>query len=225
MKRLVAAGVGALAVFALAGSAVAADMPRRAAPAPVTKAPAYMPYNWTGFYLGINGGYGWGNSSFSGIPGTGDFDVKGGLVGGTLGYNWQAGRAVFGLETDLAWSGMNGSAACGAFTCNTENNYLGTVRGRIGYAWDRFMPYVTGGLAYGDIKAGTTGFAMASDTRFGWTLGVGAEFAIAGPWTAKLEYLYADLGDVTCGAGCSPTPPQTVDFTANIVRAGINYRF
>ncbi|MGE0563139.1 MAG: outer membrane protein [Pseudolabrys sp.] len=224
MKRLVSAGVGALATFAVVGSALAADLPRRPAPAPVAKAPIYAPYNWTGLYVGLNGGYGWGTSSFSGATGTGDFNVNGGLLGGTLGYNWQVGHAVFGLETDLGWSGMKDSAACGAFTCETKNTWLGTTRGRIGYAWDRFMPYITGGVAYGNVKATTLGVGSASDTRFGWTVGAGVEVAVSGPWTAKLEYLYADLGDFNCGT-CTATPPSNVDFTTNIVRAGLNYRF
>jgi outer membrane immunogenic protein len=226
MKRLVLAGLGALAIVAAAGSANAADMPRRAAPAPapVYKAPPYQAYNWTGLYAGINGGYGFGNSNVSGFPGTGDFDVNGGMVGGTLGYNWQTGPVVFGLETDLDWSGMKGSAACGAFNCETKNTWLGTTRGRIGYAWDRFMPYITGGAAYGNVKASSL-LGSTSDTNFGWTVGAGAEFALAGNWTAKLEYLYADLGDVDCGAACTLTPPANVDFHTNIVRAGLNYRF
>jgi outer membrane immunogenic protein len=226
MKRLILAGVGALAIMAAAGSANAADMPRRAAPAPapVYKAPAYQTYNWTGFYAGINGGYGFGNSSVSGFPGTGDFDVNGGMVGGTLGYNWQTGPVVFGLETDLDWSGMKGSAACGAFSCETKNTWLGTTRGRIGYAWDRFLPYVTGGVAYGNVKAASA-LGSTSDTRVGWTVGAGAEFALAGNRTAKLEYLYADLGDFNCGGACTLTPPASVDFHTNIVRAGLNYRF
>lgn len=223
MKRMVLAGLGVLAMFAAVGSANAADMPRRAAPAPVYKAPAYAPYNWTGFYAGVNAGYGWGDSSFSGVGGTGGFDVDGGLIGGQLGYNWQMGRAVFGLETDLDWSNVKGSAACGVVNCETKNTWLGTTRGRIGYAFDRVMPYITGGAAYGNVKA-SSALGSADDTRFGWTLGAGAEFAIAGPWTAKVEYLYADLGDFTCNT-CTATPPANVEYKTNIVRAGLNYRF
>jgi outer membrane immunogenic protein len=212
MKRVLFAGVG-LVALALAGTAGAADLPRRVAqPA---AAPVYMPvaYNWTGFYAGIAGGWGFGKSSWKdSLGGTGDFDVSGGLVGGTLGYNWQNGPAVFGIETDLSWADINGTtnATC-PLGCKTQNGWLGTTRGRLGYAVDRWMPFVSGGVAYGDIKASTPGFPGNSDTRVGWTVGAGAEFALPGNWTAKGEYLYVDLGDV--------------NFTSHIVRAGLNYRF
>ena len=84
--------------------------------------------------------------------------------------------------------------------CQTKNNWLGTVRGRVGYAWDRVMPYVTGGLAVGDIEANQAGFAGVHDTNVGWTAGGGVEAALAGNWTAKLEYLHVDLGHINCGA-------------------------
>ena len=124
-----------------------------------------------------------------------DFNTSGGLVGGTLGYNYQMGQAVFGLEGDIDWSNIRGSAsACAGTTCETRNDWLGTARGRIGYAFDRFMPYVTGGAAFGDIKASAAGIGDANETKAGWTVGGGVEAAIAGPWTAKVEYLYVDLG-------------------------------
>ena len=224
MKRVVLAGMVALAAVSMLGAASAADLPR---PMPA-KAPAYVPpagYNWTGFYAGINGGGGWGTSEWSGPGGnTGNFDISGGLVGGTVGYNWQMGQAVFGLEGDLDWSNIRGStnaAVCGT-SCETRNNWLGTVRGRIGYAFDRFMPYVTGGLAVGDIKADLAGAGSTTTTKAGWTVGAGLEAAIAGPWTAKVEYLYTDLGKGSCDV-C--TGGADVNFRSNIVRAGINYRF
>jgi len=223
MKRFVFASFGVLSMIAAMGSAHAADMSRRQAMP--TKAPAYLAYNWTGAYIGINAGGGWGRSSFDGVPSTGTFNVRGGVVGGTLGYNWQSGAAVLGLETDLDWSGLRGSAPCGALSCETRNNWIGTARGRIGYAFDRFMPYLTGGLAYGNIKASTTGFAGASDANVGWTIGTGVEFAVAGPVTAKIEYLYADLGRFDCGTSCTGTPPQDVRLNTNLVRAGLNVRF
>jgi outer membrane immunogenic protein len=225
MKRVVFASVSLLALVA-AGAAGAADLPRRTEMP--TKAPAYLAqaYNWTGPYLGINAGGGWGRSSFDGTPPTGDFNVSGALIGGTLGYNWQAGAIVYGLEGDLDWSSIRGSAPCGALSCETRNSWLGTVRGRLGYAAaNGFMPYVTGGLAVGDVKASVTGLAGARQTRAGWTLGAGAEFALSGPWTAKLEYLYADLGKFDCGTSCGTVAPDNVKFRANILRAGLNYRF
>jgi outer membrane immunogenic protein len=219
MKRLVLAGVSAVAVVTMMASAHAADMPRRSAmPA---KAPMYMApgYNWTGVYAGINGGYGWGTSNFSAPLSTGDFNTKGGQIGGTLGYNYQAGQVVFGLEGDLDWSDVKGSAACGALNCETKNTWLGTARGRIGYAFDRFMPYVTGGLAVGGVKNSATGLGSSTTTKAGYALGGGLEAALTGPWTAKVEYLYADLGDSSAPSGADAS------FKSNTVRAGLNYRF
>jgi outer membrane immunogenic protein len=228
MKRFVLAGLGALAMVSMIGAANAADMGRRVQqPMPVKAAPAYAPYNWTGFYVGINGGGGWGTSQWSNVGGAVDFNTSGGLVGGTLGFNYQIGQTVVGLEGDLDWTnirGSTGSGICVGGTCETKNSWLGTVRGRIGYAFDRFLPYLTGGLAVGDIKATPVGLGSSTETKAGWTLGGGLEFAVAGPWTAKVEYLYVDLGKTTCETGVCGTPTD-VDFRANVVRAGLNYRF
>jgi outer membrane immunogenic protein len=220
MKRLVLAGIGALALVSMAGAAQAADIARRQV-MPV-KAPAYVQaYNWTGAYIGINGGGGWGRSDASAPFGSGGFNTSGGLVGGTLGYNWQAGQAVFGVEGDLDWSNIRGSSTCGggAFSCETKNQWLGTARGRIGYAFDRFMPFVTGGLAVGDIKSTVGGVGSSDTTKAGWTVGGGLEAAISGPLTAKIEYLYADLGRANSVLG------SDTRFNTNLVRAGLNYRF
>jgi outer membrane immunogenic protein len=215
MKRILLASVGLLALGV--ASASAADI-QRAMPA---KAPVYVApiYNWTGFYVGINGGGGWGHSDFS-APFTGSSNMSGGLVGGTFGYNWQMNQVVLGLETDIDWSNIRGSSACGfGFSCETKNTWLGTFRGRLGYAADRFMPYVTGGLAYGGVKTSVAGFGDSSTSKAGWALGGGVEFAIAGPWTAKVEYLYVDLGRTSSVLG------SDASFRTNIVRAGLNYRF
>lgn len=216
MKRLVLASV---AVAALMGAANAADMPRRAAMP--TKAVQYnAPYNWTGAYIGINGGGGWGRTNFSAPATSGDFNTSGGLIGGTIGYNYQVNQAVFGLEGDLDWSNIRGSSACGVgLNCETRNNWLGTARGRIGYAFDRFMPYVTGGLAVGGVKNSISGAGDSSSSKAGYALGGGLEAALAGPWTAKVEYLYVDLGRTSAPLG------SDARFKANTVRAGLNYRF
>ena len=219
MKRVVLAGMGALAMVTMMGAANAADLSRRhAMPA---KAPAYVVpgYNWTGFYAGINGGYGFGHSEWSNPAGTSGFDIDGGVVGGTIGYNYQVNKIVFGLEGDIDWSGIEGSTACGATTCQTRNNWLSTVRGRMGYSFDRFMPYVTGGLAIGDIETSIGGIGGGRDTQVGWTVGGGVEAALDGPWTAKLEYLYVDLGRGGTVLG------SDAEFKSHIVRAGLNYRF
>jgi outer membrane immunogenic protein len=223
MKRMIFAGLIVLAVGAVAGSAAAADLiPRYSQP--YVKAPTYNPvFSWTGFYLGLNGGGGWGRSSWDR---TGNLDLSGGVIGGTAGFNWQTGQVVFGVEGDIDWSGVSGTTTtlCAA-GCATRNDWLGTVRGRLGYAFDRFLPYVTGGLAAGDIRAATPGFAGASQTNVGWTLGVGVEAVIVGNWSAKAEYLHVGLGNFNCGLACGLVTPDNVSLQADLVRGGVNYRF
>jgi len=222
MKRLVLA-FAALAVWA--GTAAAADLSRGPAPAPYYKAPELVPvYNWSGFYIGINGGGGWGTSTWTT---GGSFNTSGGLIGGTVGYNYQMNQVVLGVEGDIDWANISGTrtaAGVCAFGCTTKDSWLATVRGRVGYAADRFMPYLTGGLALGDIKASLPGFTGGSTTNAGWTIGGGIEFAIVGHWTAKAEYLYVDLGSFNCGLSCGAVT-QNVSFTTNLLRGGVNYRF
>jgi len=222
MKRLVLA-FAALAVWV--GTAAAADLSRGPAPAPYYKAPELAPvYNWSGFYIGINGGGGWGTSTWTT---GGSFNTSGGLIGGTVGYNYQMNQVVLGVEGDIDWANISGTrtaAGVCAFGCSTKDSWLGTVRGRVGYAADRFMPYLTGGLALGDIKASLPGFTGGSTTNAGWTIGGGIEFAIVGHWTAKAEYLYVDLGSFNCGLSCGAVT-QNVSFTTNLLRGGVNYRF
>lgn len=192
----------------------------KAPPAPVV-APAY---NWSGFYLGANGGGGWSTSHWDSVGSTNGSGV---VVGGTAGLNWQTGRAVFGLEGDIDWSNVKGSttsAACPA-GCTTQNDWLATVRGRAGYAFDRVMPYVTGGLAVGDIKASTPGFAGVNQTNAGWTAGGGLEFALSNNWTAKAEYLHVDLGNMNCGFNCGTTANNNVSLREDLVRGGLNFKF
>jgi outer membrane immunogenic protein len=217
MKRVF--GVSVVALLALGVQANAADLGRRPMAAP---APVYAPvYNWTGLYIGVNGGGGWGDSHWTGQ--TSRFSTSGGMIGGTAGYNWQFGQTVFGLEADIDWANIRGTGFC-TFGCETKADWLGTVRGRLGYAWDRFMPYVTGGLAFGNIQANPAfGFAGDSTTNAGWTIGAGVEFALAQNWTAKVEYLHYDLGSFTCTT-CAPVATK-VDFNADVVRGGVNFRF
>ena len=220
MKRFVLALVG---WAALTGSVAAADL-ARPVPQPYYQAPvAAQLYNWTGFYIGVNGGGAFGRSAWD--P-TGHFNMSGGIVGGTVGYNYQFGQAVVGVEGDIDWAGISGTTnnLC-PLGCKTSDSWLSTVRGRLGYAADRFMPFVTGGAAFGNIQATTPGFIGASSSQVGLTVGAGLEFAIAGNWTAKAEYLYVDLGKFTCGLSCGVLPTNNVSFTANLVRASVNYRF
>jgi outer membrane immunogenic protein len=224
MIKTFAAGCFAIGALMSAQCAVAADL----SVAPLYKAPlpAMAPaYNWSGFYLGINGGGGWGHSNWD--TSSDRIGLSGGLVGGTAGYNWQIGSAVLGLEGDIDWANLKGTSSstlCPA-GCSTSDTWLSTVRGRAGYAFGGVLPYLTGGLAVGDIRAATPGFAGASNTSAGWTAGGGIEFALPGNWSAKAEYLYVDLGKFNCGTACNGLPTDNVSMHDNVVRAGVNYRF
>jgi outer membrane immunogenic protein len=216
------------------------------------KAPPMVPavFSWTGGYGGIAGGYGWGHSDQTDpgiapppvVPddggqmggGDGHFSVNGGLLGGTLGYNRQQGPLVFGFEGDFSWADIKGqSDVCGPTTvtphsCGTKLDALGTFRGRVGYAAGangNWLFYATGGLAIGDVRGwDALTPASGSDWRAGWTVGAGVETAFAPNWTVKLEYLYVDLGKAQV-FNIVPGVPESVGFTANILRAGINYKF
>lgn len=126
---------------------------------------------------------------------------------------------MFGIEGDIDASWIKGDTACGVLSCEVKNDGLSTLRGRLGYAAGRFMPYVTGGGAFGDIKTSVSGIGSANETKAGRTVGGGLEAALSGPWSAKLEYLYVDLGRGGTIAGAD------AKFQTNIVRAGLNYRF
>jgi outer membrane immunogenic protein len=229
MKKFIAMAA-AIAAFGFVGSANASDLPVKARP---YRAPVGAPASsWTGLYVGINGGYAWGRSSWTNTATnitTGDFDLTGGMVGGTIGINYQIGSWVLGMESDLDASWLKGSTTNLCLGgCATENKWFGTARGRLGYAWDSWMVYGTGGAAFADRKMTPSAPDTFTDrSSVGWTAGAGVEYAFAGPWSAKLEYLYADLGKVSCasatcvfGGGIDVTTMRT-----SIIRAGLNYRF
>jgi outer membrane immunogenic protein len=221
MNRVFQSITSILLFAAAAQTATAADLPRRPPPEYAVKAPVYRVFDWTGFYAGINAGYGWGSSHYDfGAAGIDRFNTNGGLAGGTVGYNYQFGQTVLGIEGDFDWANLNGNGACVAGSCQTKIDWLSTVRGRLGYAFDRFMPFVTAGAAFGDVKTGIPGVGFQSDTRAGWTVGGGAEYAVAPNWTIKAEYLYVDLGKSSCNV-CG----ANVKVDENIVRAGLNYKF
>jgi outer membrane immunogenic protein len=183
----------ALAAFAVAPSANAADMPVRGPMYKYAPAPAPV-FNWTGFYVGAHGGYGFGD--FLGN------DIDGFAGGFQLGYNWQLSpNIVFGLEGDITLSDINTIA----FGFPYHIDYLGTVRGRLGYAWDRAMLYGTGGVAF---TRASLGGVHGNDT--GYALGAGLEWAFSHGWTAKAEYLYYGF-------------ENNIDLS--MVRLGLNYRF
>jgi outer membrane immunogenic protein len=225
MRKAIAAAIALL----FSGAANAADLPSRPPP-PAQPYARPLPFSWTGFYVGINGGYGWGRSRFNfddlGVS-TGHFGTSGWLGGATMGYNFQSGPLVVGLESDIDWANLSGSTACPTtgLTCQTQNDWLGTVRGRVGVAFDRVLPYVTGGLAVGDINASIPSVGSATATNAGWAVGGGLEYALTNNWSTKVEYLHVDLGSFDCGTACSATPPVNVKLNEDIVRGGINYKF
>ena len=265
MKRILLIGAS---IVALAVPAMAADLPVKAPPPVMAPLPT-----WTGFYLGLNGGWSWGNSrrevnfvtSTGGIvtgggtiTGSGQ-DLEGGLFGGQIGYNWQTDNWVFGIETDIQWANQRGSAVfnCPA-TCVTAPSgvvrtgavvdqnleWFGTFRGRGGFlVGQSALLYVTGGLAYGSVQtdialaginaagAGIAATASGSGTRVGWTLGTGLEWKFSPNWSAKIEYLYMDIGRtsntafLTTAAGTGIGVNLTSRVTDNIIRGGFNYQF
>jgi outer membrane immunogenic protein len=222
--------VTAMLSIVAAGSALAADLPQPAPPPP--QAPAmYVPtvapaYNWGGIYLGLNGGYGFGNSDWTGgVVSSGSFSTSGFVVGGTLGFNYQWSALVLGAETDLDFTDISGNGP-GSFcqNCQTSNDWLGTTRARIGFAADRVLFYGTAGAAYGDVKASAFNTSNSS-TEVGWTAGAGVEAAFADNWTARIEYLYVDLSSGSCTSACGAPPTQAVSFTQNLIRAGVDFKF
>ncbi len=213
--------------LALAGPALAADM---MAPAPAMGySPAPSPINnWSGIYAGLNAGYGWGRSRLS-TPGFGAFTVKpGGLIGGAqIGANIQLDQVVIGAEGDLQATGMRDGMALPGANLTGELKWFGTARGRAGVALDSFMPYVTGGLAFGKHEFSLFGPGVAftdSETHTGWTVGGGVEAALTDTVSLKAEYLRVDLGSETYFPGMGGTTSQG-SHRFHTVRAGVNWRF
>lgn len=212
-------------VVALAAvPAVAADLPARM----VTKAPVMAPaFSWTGFYIGGNVGYAWGRTTGTLAVPPGNFDIDGIFGGGQIGANYQVGSWVFGVEADYQAADINGSNAAGRI----EIDRFGTIRGRVGYAWDRWMVYGTGGYAFdAQTKASTIPAAATSSRSLdGWAAGVGVEYAFMPNWSAKVEYLHLDLDEKTFfdGLGACAGAPSICQSGATVdtVRVGLNYRF
>ena len=222
MKKL---ALSLVAIAGLTSQVFAADMAVKALP------PVAPIMTWTGFYLGINGGGGWGHSHWN--NGVGSTDVSGGLAGVTAGYNWQTGNVVFGVEADGAWADVSASATGATVvpgfgvvtaTASSKTDALGTVRGRVGYAVNNVLFYGTGGYAWIDNKITLSALGVsASDSKFhsGWTVGAGVEAFIAPQWSIKGEYLYRSLGGETYFTGALPT--GTLNF--HTVQFGVNYHF
>ncbi|MCG6122358.1 MAG: porin family protein [Microvirga sp.] len=256
MKRTLLASAAALL---LAAPALAADLPsRQAAPAPfVSAAPMFT---WTGFYAGVNAGWSQNstdiaNRGFGGTGGAGAYPSfstgeRSSFIGGfQAGYNQQFGNFVAGVEADLNYLGnRRGNGAVGVTglaplvttaSASSRLDWLGTVRARAGFAFDRVLIYGTGGLAFGapdnrltiSNAAGQTHLGSKDETKFGWTVGGGLEYAVLDNVTIRGEYLYYDLG--TSNVTATATTPalagtsNTARFenTGHIARVGLNYRF
>jgi outer membrane immunogenic protein len=276
MRLSAIAAITAVSAIVFTQITLAADLPVKApfiAPAPV--------YNWTGFYIGLNAGGAWGTfhatttTDFNPAPlggppvynisnppedvaalaavGAQNISGAGFTGGGQVGYNWQAGAAVFGVEADINYFRLSGSATkTGPYppffppftmTVNSQVNtdWLFTARPRLGYASNNWLFYVTGGLALTRLH-GTFTFTdnlgpaletgTISEIKVGWTIGGGVEVGLWNRWTARAEYLYVDFGNVSTTSNnlVAPTPfPANVfhhgtDLSANIARVGLNYR-
>jgi len=224
-------------------AAFAADLPSRQAPI----APIYVPaFTWTGFYIGLNAGGAWADTGHvvvnGPIGGAGSISGSdnGAFIGGAqIGYNFQSGAVVWGVETDIQYVGRGSNASWGQYTWwngvgGDDGGYFGTVRGRVGYAFDRALIYVTGGLAYGGLNSSPlTGNATSN---VGWTIGGGLEYALTNNWTVKLEGLYVDLerdggtrSFINPPGGLLPGGLYTASGSggngAGVFRVGVNYKF
>ena len=237
-RQFLLASVGAIA---LAGSAYAADMP--------SPPPAYLPpvpiFSWTGIYVGAQAGYAWGNDSINGgIPASGAFfpgnlSPQGIIGGGHVGYNLQINQWVAGLEGTVDGSSFSGSSSLGSVAASTAENIQGSICIRAGYAYDRFLAYVTGGAAFTSISNNYSAFvapgAVSSGitrSRAGWTVGGGLEYALTNNWSVRVEYRYSDFGKYTDYAfGGVTTVPAVYSaaaghhLTENQVQAGVSYKF
>ena len=223
MKKMFAAVVGA-ALSCAAVSALAADLPPRPAPAQAVYAPVF---SWTGFYVGANAGYGWGQ--LNDPTGTSTEKLNGAIVGGQVGYNYQMGNFVLGFEGDGQASWMNktvsGTVGGIALTVKDELPWFATLRARAGFAFDRHLLYVTGGAAWVNIKTSATALGTtisANDTATAWTVGGGWEWMFVDRWSAKAEYLYVDTGNTTITLFGVPLSGSG---HAHIARLGVNYHF
>ena len=256
MRRLAIIGVGLVSVAGFAGAASAADLAAKV----YTKAPPVAPiYNWSGFYIGLNGGgasshncWNLTNSLGTPVPTTpseGCHDATGGLVGGQIGYRWQAASWVFGLEAQGDWADLKGSntSATGTFggvpfLNQTKIDAIGLFTGQVGYAWNSTLWYVKGGAAvthdkYNGVSqlpatagAFSAGFAFdqASETRWGGAVGTGFEFGFAPGWSVALEYDHLFMGSssqnlINTRGGFDRTESIKQDVDMGTVR--VNYTF
>jgi outer membrane immunogenic protein len=236
-KILTAALLAGVATSAFAVSAFAADLPTRKGPPP---APYYAPppFSWTGFYVGVNGGYGTTDlrgNNFGAGSGVGPVSAfgnpSGGMIGGTAGYNYQIGQMVVGVEGSLDWADMSkGRTFANGSTDSFKVDSVGNVLGRVGYAWDRTLFYVAGGYAGGDVHAramNDTAFGLSFPGSSGWqsgyAVGGGIEYAVTNNISVKGQYLFSQLEGKTYYGGTPDAVKTGVDL--NTFTLGVNYKF
>ncbi|MBB4259764.1 MULTISPECIES: outer membrane protein [unclassified Bradyrhizobium] len=230
-KNLLLAAVSLVALSATA-PALAADLAAR----PYTKAPPAAiaaVYDWSGFYIGVNGGGGSADTSWNlvNFGAEGSHNSTGGTVGGQVGYRWQSGQFVFGLEGQGNWADFSGDNISGitGFRNRTRVDSFGLITGQVGYAWNNVLLYAKGGAAVVsnkyDVYSTVTGANLdrADETRWGATVGAGLEYGFAPNWTVGVEYNHIFLGDhdITFASGAVERVKQDVDM--GLVR--LNYKF
>jgi outer membrane immunogenic protein len=225
------AGFVFLSVVAAPMASNAADLYRNPpAPPPVSYVPPVVtPNTWAGFYLGVNGGYGWGGGGDTFTYGA-DFTrakPEGGFGGGQIGYNFQSGSFVYGVETDFQGGDIADSVTGDRYTSRERMDWFGTARGRLGFSLGQALVYGTGGFAYGDVKQHAVLGADAFDnagTRTGYTVGGGVEFKLAPSWSLKAEYQYLDFGSEKLSDSYGNLTSD-LDTNFHTARIGLNYRF
>jgi outer membrane immunogenic protein len=240
MHRFVVVGAALLSIAGFVGAASAADLPA----ATYTKAPAKVDpvYNWTGFYLGIEGGGGWSRDLRTYIPNGAITDerLSGGLAGGVIGYNWQlpGNQFLLGVEGSFDWADINGSAPCPnpVYSCTEKLNQLYSGTARIGYLWGNALLYAKGGYAWTEVDYHSVFLAFPGPfdgggnvSRDGWVVGGGGEYMFAPSWSAKVEYDYYDFGSKTSatdsGGAFHLLTDKDSKLTAQTLKAGVDYHF
>jgi len=231
MKRLLL--TSAIALLAATGAAAAADL---IVEQPMVAAAPVAAGDWEGFYAGIVGGLGSGTVDYTDIGGAGgivaaDPSIAGGMIGGTVGYNAQFDSVILGIEGDLSWANLNGSRSNGAgVTFQSNVNWLGTLRGRVGIDLDPVLLYATAGLATGALTTTLSGGPVGTpytSTHVGYTVGGGAEFKVTEDVSVKAEYLYTDLGrrDIPTGSLFTGSTANTAQASFHAIRVGANFHF
>ena len=227
--------VAAAGLISSMGTAFAADL--TGVDQPFLTTPPTASTDWTGVYVGLSAGYGWSEAGFDFVDivpsSESETDIEGGFLGIQGGYNHQFGGGfVLGVEGDLAWSDISGSDPCPnpVISCAANLDWFGSVRARAGFGFARVLAYATGGLAVGDAEFDTSGSGLAvpgfDETSFGWTIGGGLETALWRNWSAKLDYLFYDLGNETADVGdISGLSRTELDLDFHILKFGVNYRF